>query len=88
MWTATCTMTDVSDTPLPLTDDEIAALASTAVRLSRFAQDVGDVEALAVLIDVVGQSARANESISQLKARLMRLDARIVAVAHHVANLL
>ena len=72
----------------PLTDEAIAALASTAVKLARFADDVSEPEALAILIDAVAASARANESISQLRERLMLLGDRVVTVAREVANFL
>jgi hypothetical protein len=73
---------------LSLSDDAVASLASTAVKLARFAPEVSDPDALAILVDAVTESAQANESISQLKERLMRLGDRVVAVAREVARLL
>ena len=77
-----------SPSALTLTDDAIASLASTAVNLARFTPDVSDPEALAILVDVVAESARANESISQLKERLTQVGDRVVTVAREVANVL
>jgi hypothetical protein len=71
-----------------LTDDAIASLASTAVNLARFTNEVTDPDALATLVDAVAASARANESISQLKERLVQLGDRVVMVARDVANVL
>jgi hypothetical protein len=68
-----------------LTDADLAALASSAVRLEILAARVSDREAFSTLVRAVEDARLANDSISQLRARLTALGPATLRMAKEVS---
>lgn len=77
-----------SGEPVVLTDADLAALASSAVRLEILTARVTDGEAFATLVRAVEDARLANDSISQLRARLTALGPATLRAAKEVAAFL